>query len=58
MIKNIINDRYLQRHDRGQLAEYVADRYERIVRDGIEREGLPVFDRDGTCTRVEIKDLL
>lgn len=54
----VAQDRYLQRHDRSQLAEYVADRHERIVRDGIEREGLPVFDRDGTYKMVEIKDLL
>lgn len=42
----VAQDGDLERDHRGQLAEDVVDRDERVVRDGVQREGLPVLDGD------------
>lgn len=47
----VAQDGDLERHHRGQLAEDVVHRDERVVRDGVQREGLPVFDRDRSWGR-------
>jgi hypothetical protein len=40
------DDGDLERHVRGELAENLTDRYQRVVGDFVEWKWLPVFDYD------------